>query len=109
MSPNAERSLEQSPRRCGVAEVPAWAAGNGDFASVLTAFALAGLEGRWVRLSAETQRRLFGAVLLGRKAVKSDGSKISVFKTQAFGQDFDIWFFRDHASWERLRRGEQSF
>jgi hypothetical protein len=58
------------------------------------------MAGRWFRLTAATQRRFFGNVPFGRRAIMVDAEGVvSIFKTQAFGQDFDIWKLRfDHSA-----------
>ena len=58
------------------------------------------LAGQWIRISAADQRRFFGCVPFGKLAIRvEEGGKITTFKTQAFGQDWDYgtWFF-DHST-----------
>ena len=71
-------------------EIPAWAIGKEqDLASVITAIALAGFEGQWIRLSAATQRALMGKAYFGKRHVHATASKIVVSRKVAYGQDFD--------------------
>jgi hypothetical protein len=59
---------------------------------------LEGLEEKWLRISAAVQRKFFGKVIFGKKAVKvmKDGL-IKTYQTMAFGHDWDEQFYRfDH-------------
>lgn len=58
------------------------------------AVAIEGLEGKWLRVSYADQRRFFGRIVFGRRAimVMPDG-QIKMFKIQDFGKDFDLWTF----------------
>ena len=54
-----------------------------------------GMAGKWVRIPALVQRRYFGNVPFGKRAIRlSENGEVEVFKSQAFGKDFDIWKFR---------------
>jgi len=62
------------------------------------AIAIEGLENQWVRVSYADQRRFFGKIVFGRRAIKiSPDGQITLFKIQAFGHDFDTWTFRWNA------------
>lgn len=54
------------------------------------AIKLSDLEDKWLRLSASVQRRFFGRVPFGRKAVKvkPDG-QVWTYQTAGFGHDWD--------------------
>lgn len=69
---------------------PATADPRGFFESVL---GFEKLEGRWFRVKAADQRRYFGNTPFGKKAVKvtGEGSKVEVFRTSAFGKDWEFW------------------
>lgn len=54
--------------------------------------AIEGLEGKWLRISYADQRRFFGKIVFGHRAVKvAPDGLITIFKIQAFGKDFDLW------------------
>lgn len=108
-NPPSVKPAGNRPRESTVAVIPEWACGEGDFASVVTAIHLADLEGKWFRLSAANQRQLFGGKApLGKKAVKSDGSKLEIFKSQCFGMDFDIYTITQE-TYEKFRTGFYNF
>jgi hypothetical protein len=58
------------------------------------------LAGQWVRVRASDQRRHFGNVPFGKLAIKvGEDGRITTFKTQAYGKDWDygVYYF-DHGS-----------
>lgn len=84
------KPANNSPRTCKIASIPMWT--HGDDASIfsfVSAIALSGLEEQWIRVSVGDQRKLLGFPVFGRKAIKIIGkdSSVSIYKTQAFGQD----------------------
>jgi hypothetical protein len=71
--------------------LPAWAMPAAPSRSaIFEVFALAGLEGQWVRLDAAQQRALMGHPVFGRQAfrVMADG-EIEVMRVTCFGADFE--------------------
>lgn len=58
------------------------------------------LAGQWIRLSKATQLRYFGDAPFGRRAIKvDDNGKVTVYKSQAYGKDWDFWEIGyDHAN-----------
>jgi hypothetical protein len=61
----------------------------GAFGALETAIELAGLTGKWVRLSAADQRRLMGFAPFGKREVRVDSdSIISLRHRIAFGSDY---------------------
>ena len=65
------------------------------------AIALAGLEEKYVRIPAATQRRHFGCVPFGRLGVRVENGVCRTIKAQDFGRDFDtceaFWSMADKA------------
>jgi hypothetical protein len=65
------------------------------------AVALAGLEKKYTRISADTQRRHFGCVPFGKLAVRVENGVCRTIKSQAFGHDYDTseayWSMSDNA------------
>lgn len=51
--------------------------------------ALSGLEGKFIRLSANLQRKFFGCVPFGRLGVKVEGGTCTTIKAMDYGRDFD--------------------
>src|SRR5262245_49948918 len=70
--------------------IPAWAIDpdRRDRYTVATAFQLAGLTGRRVRLTAETQRAVFGHNLFGKCQVEVTETGISTHRSVCFGTDW---------------------
>ncbi len=77
------------------AEIPDWAidADERSRYTIASAFELAGLTDEWVRLTAETQRALFGFVLFGKCNLKVDANGIKVSRSVCFGTDFSTTTF----------------
>lgn len=80
-------------RASEAAEIPSWAY-EGKTPSKYTFFeavALAGLEGKRIRLRAEVQKALLGHPVFGKRAITVDGEQGSVISTIAvcFGTDFE--------------------
>ena len=87
--------------------VPVWVIGNeNDGPAVASALALAELEGRWIRLSAATQRKLLGFPVFGKRAIYSDGGNVRTMHSAAFGTDanVDIWTWADVTRAAREKR-----
>lgn len=83
-------STQSQVRKASIEQLPSWAISEtGDFASFVSALALAGMENRWVRISAKQQRQFFGFAPFGKRAVLSDGNTIRVLKIVSFGADID--------------------
>jgi hypothetical protein len=60
--------------------------------SVLTFFeviALSGLEGEWIRLSADTQRKLLGHNVFGKRSIRIKDGLVECIIKIAFGNDFE--------------------
>ena len=70
--------------------IPAWATDGAqrDRYTVAAAFQLADLTGRWVRLSADSQRAVFGLVLFGKCQMYVGDNGIRVIRSVCFGTDF---------------------
>lgn len=71
-------------------EIPAWAIEDGTRSryTVATAFELAGVAGRWVRLTADSQRDVFGHNIFGKCKVKISETGIEVVRSVCFGTDW---------------------
>lgn len=70
--------------------IPAWAIGEiKDLGNLITAVALAGLEGQWIRLSADQQRAIMGKAYLGKRHFKTTASNVTVSRKVCYGMDFD--------------------
>jgi hypothetical protein len=66
-----------------------------DPAGFFEALKLADLESKWLRLSFAVQRRFFGRVPFGKKAVKvSECGEVRTYQTAGFGQDWDEQIYR---------------
>lgn len=72
------------------ATVPMWAIDpdTRDRHTIAAAFKLAGIEGQSVRLTAETQRALFGFVMFGKREIRVTADGISGSRSACFGTDF---------------------
>lgn len=72
--------------------IPTWAIDDQkrDRYTVAAAFQLAELTGKWVRLTAETQRAVFGANLLGKCEMLVEDEGIKVLRTACYGTDFSF-------------------
>ena len=73
-----------------VETIPTWAIDPDarDRHAIATAFELAGMAGRWVRLTADTQRAMFGFVMFGRREIKCTADGIKGSRSACFGTDF---------------------
>lgn len=69
--------------------LPAWVFPDAPHRTALyEAIALAGLEGKTIRLDAATQKRLMGGVVFGKQAiVVSEDGTVNVTRKTAFGMD----------------------
>ena len=77
-----------NPRSAEVVELPDWTIpSNADVDGFFSALALADLEGGWIRLSAATQKAFFGCAQFGKRAIKSDGMSLKVYRSMCFGTD----------------------
>lgn len=85
----------KTPKPLTFTTIPTWAmpeqAGVSGF---FTTIALAGLEGTWIRLSADTQRALLGKVIFGKQQIRvaGDDGEIAVFHKVGFGLDGDTTY-----------------
>lgn len=73
------------------AAIPAWALPATPGAlSFFETIALADLEGKWIRLSADTQRALLGSNVFGKQEIKvhADGN-VTVTRSTCFGMDYE--------------------
>lgn len=73
-------------------QVPAWVLpAPVQAGSIYEAAALMGIEGQWIRMSADDQRALMGFPVFGRRAfmVRGDGV-IEVARSTCFGADCEI-------------------
>ena len=71
--------------------IPAWAKpAKADRFTLFETFALLGIEGQWVRLSAADQRAIIGAPVFGKLAfrVNEDGT-VDATRTACFGMDYE--------------------
>jgi hypothetical protein len=73
-----------------MAEIPVWAIDERtpDRYTVAAAFALAGFEGQWVRLTADSQRAVFGHNLFGKCKLMVDENGIMSVRSVCFGTDW---------------------
>lgn len=71
---------------------PAWSRPAGADRFTLFEFAaLMGLEGQWVRMSADDQRNLIGHPVFGRQAFRvNDNGTVDVIRSTCFGSDSEI-------------------
>lgn len=77
--------------RIGFVVIPTWALSNHqDGGALASALSLAELENRWVRLSADTQRKIVGYPVFGKQMIYSDGTSVRVHRSVAFGTDSDV-------------------
>lgn len=83
-------------------EIPAWAVEPADRSryTVAAAFHLAGLTDKWVRLTAASQRLVFGAVLFGKCLMRATCNGLGISRTVCFGTDAVGIIF----GWERLEK-----
>lgn len=74
------------------AEIPAWTYAECDQSiyTLVSAIALAGLEDKWIRLSADLQRKLCGFAIFGKQlfCIRKDGT-FTVTNKCAYGKDFN--------------------
>jgi hypothetical protein len=85
------------------ADLPEWVIdpnSRPDRYSVAAAFMLADLSDKWVRLTADSQRLVFGANLFGKCQLKVDDNGLKVTRKVCFGIDFVCTWF----DWETLER-----
>lgn len=70
--------------------VPSWAidATEKSRYTIAAAIELAGFTDKWIRLSAESQRQLFGVVMFGKANVMVTNKGISAYRSVCFGTDF---------------------
>lgn len=84
--------------------IPDWAIGEiKDCANLITAVALAGFEGKWIRLSAAQQRQIIGRAMLGKMAFRCTASTVTVTKKLCFGMDWELTDFTAAKFNEALR------
>lgn len=71
-------------------DIPPWAIDTAERSryTVAAAFRLAELSDVWVRLTAATQRAIFGAVLFGKCSIRCGTDGIHTSRTACFGTDF---------------------
>jgi hypothetical protein len=76
------------------ATIPAWALPETPgVEGFYAAIALAGMEDKWVRLSADTQRALLGKVVFGKREIKVDDlGEIAQLRTVCFGTMADTTY-----------------
>ncbi len=73
--------------------LPDWVlpeANNRNLYSLAAALTLAGLEGRWIKLTADTQRALIGDARFGRQSIGLFDGELMVARSVCFGTDRDI-------------------
>jgi len=72
------------------ADVPEWTINPVPSAlSFFEAIALAGLEGKSIRLSAETQRKLIGFPVFGKLKMRVQDGEVTLVKSVCFGTDYN--------------------
>jgi hypothetical protein len=78
------------------AAIPAWALNNNapNALNLYEAIALAGHEDQWIRLDADTQRKLIGFPVFGKQEIKltTDG-ELAIRRSTCFGADSEIGFY----------------
>jgi hypothetical protein len=74
--------------------IPAWTYANckKDWYTLGAALTLAKLENKWIKLSAATQRAIFGDVRLGKQSVGIFDGELKVTRKVCFGTDSDTRF-----------------
>jgi hypothetical protein len=60
-----------------------------DGAALASALRLAGLTEKWVRLTAETQRKVLGYPVFGKRAIYASAGDVRIVRSVCFGLDFD--------------------
>ena len=72
-------------------QIPAWTFENTskDWYSLAAALVLAGLENKWVKLSADTQRAILGGNRIGKQSVGIFDGELKVTRKVCFGTDSD--------------------
>lgn len=82
--------------------IPEWAVckSTRDRYSVGAAFMLAGFSNEWIRLTAESQRLVFGAVLFGKCQMRVANDGVHIQRMVCFGTDCSGTFF----DWDALER-----
>ena len=73
--------------KIGYIAIPDWAIGEPGVCSFAAAIALAGMEGKWFRLSAATQRKLLGYSVFGKVSILCDGMSVTTRRSACFGMD----------------------
>jgi hypothetical protein len=87
-------------------ELPQWTlTAKAGVLSFFEAIALADLEGKWIRLSADTQKALLGSNVFGKQEfrVNTDGT-VDVSRSTAFGMDSEIAQYDLHAIKRAIER-----
>jgi hypothetical protein len=70
--------------------------------------ALAGFEGRWVRMTADTQRKIMGAAPFGRQAFRVlECGDIEVGRVTCFGSDYESHAYAPHLIAKALTEGKK--
>lgn len=71
------------------AELPAWTyeGATPSWYTLATAICLAGLEGKWIKLSAATQRAVLGANWIGKQSVGLFDGELQISRKVCFGTD----------------------
>lgn len=71
-----------------VVKIPRWAISEEkDGPALASAFKLADLEDKWVRLDAATQRKLIGYPVFGKQALRVLDRGVEISRSAAFGTD----------------------
>lgn len=85
--------------------IPQWAIpAKPDAGALFETFALLGIEGQWVRLSAADQRAIMGAVVFGKKEIKIEDGEIAILGPSiAFGQDRDVFLMSAASLRDKLK------
>lgn len=77
--------------------LPDWTmphAGDRNLYSLAAALALAGLENRWIKLTAATQRALIGDARFGKQSVGLFDGQLLVSRSVCYGTDRDIRYIQ---------------
>ena len=82
--------MARRAKKVDFVEIPDWAIDpkRHDGAAVASALALTNNEGKWVRLTAESQRRLLGYPVFGKQKIYATSAEVKVSRKCAFGTDF---------------------
>lgn len=82
------------------AEFSAWSMqANGGMYALAAALALNGLEGKWVKMCAADQRKLFGCAPFGKQSIGMFGGELKITRKVCYGTDSDTRYL--NPNWKK--------